>query len=119
MRMKARTKRGLLDISKAESKRVQHMQQELVCGGRLTADRDEWRKECIDFGNIRYGNSANGQDEQKRRVRRHEDLLKKAKEDQEDQNVVGARISLADMMMGRADFKSGKVAAGMVFQRKC
>ena len=79
--MKGRTNRKLLDISKAELKRVQHVQQELVCGGNLTADRDEWRKECRDFGSIRYGNTANGQDEQKQRVRRHEDLLEKAKEE--------------------------------------
>ena len=76
-----------------------------MCGGRLTADRDEWRKECRDFGSIRYGNSASCQDEQRQRVRRHEELLKEANE---DQNIAGARISLADMMMGRADFKSGE-----------
>ena len=50
---------------------------------------------------MRYGDDSNDQNEQQRRVQRHEEQLQQA--GQQDDN-----ITLADMMMGRADLKPGK-----------
>ena len=62
-------------------------------------------KECGRFGGDRYGDTQNDIEDQILRVRRHDDEMEERRKNQEQQPQL---ISMADMMLGRADFKEGK-----------